>query len=75
MRMGATKADFDECIAIHPTASEEVVTLADWCAAGCCQDSYPCPAEQSTRFDCNSVCVHRGKAPPSNWMLQRETPK
>jgi hypothetical protein len=43
MRMGATKADFDECIAIHPTASEEVVTLADW-----------------------------GKAPPSNWMLQRE---
>lgn len=28
--MGATKADFDECIAIHPTASEEVVTLADW---------------------------------------------
>ena len=46
MRMGATKADFDECIAIHPTASEEVVTLADW-----------------------------GKAPPSNWMLQREAPK
>jgi hypothetical protein len=44
--MGATKADFDECIAIHPTASEEVVTLADW-----------------------------GKAPPSNWMLQREAPK
>ena len=32
MRMGATKADFDECIAIHPTASEEVVTLADWYA-------------------------------------------
>ena len=57
MRMGATKADFDECIAIHPTASEEVVTLADWCAAGCCQDSYPCPAEQSTRFDCNIFCL------------------
>lgn len=30
MRMGATKADFDNCIAIHPTASEEIVTLAPW---------------------------------------------
>ena len=30
MRMGATKADFDDCIAIHPTAAEEVVTLAPW---------------------------------------------
>jgi hypothetical protein len=28
--MGATKADFDECIAIHPTASEELVTLPPW---------------------------------------------
>ena len=30
MKMGATKADFDSSIAIHPTASEEVVTLAPW---------------------------------------------
>jgi glutathione reductase (NADPH) len=30
MKMGATKADFDECIAIHPTASEELVTLPPW---------------------------------------------
>lgn len=30
MKMGATKADFDACIAIHPTAAEEVVTLAAW---------------------------------------------
>ncbi len=27
MKMGATKADFDACIGIHPTAGEELVTL------------------------------------------------
>ena len=27
MRMGATKRDFDNCVAIHPTASEELVTF------------------------------------------------
>eukprot|EP00616_Rhizochromulina_sp_CCMP1243_P003012 CAMPEP_0118973860 /NCGR_PEP_ID=MMETSP1173-20130426/10944_1 /TAXON_ID=1034831 /ORGANISM="Rhizochromulina marina cf, Strain CCMP1243" /LENGTH=511 /DNA_ID=CAMNT_0006923555 /DNA_START=13 /DNA_END=1548 /DNA_ORIENTATION=- len=30
MKMGATKADFDSCIAIHPTAAEEMVTMAPW---------------------------------------------
>lgn len=30
MKMGATKADFDSCIAIHPTAAEELVTLFPW---------------------------------------------
>jgi len=30
MKMGATKADFDACIAIHPTASEEFVTMFPW---------------------------------------------
>ena len=30
MKMGATKADFDACVAIHPTAGEEFVTLAPW---------------------------------------------
>jgi len=30
MKMGMTKADLDSCIAIHPTASEELVTLAPW---------------------------------------------
>eukprot|EP01056_Protomagalhaensia_sp_Gyna25_P006132 Protomagalhaensia_sp_Gyna_25__6131@NODE_99_length_5285_cov_19_953298_g76_i0_p3_GENE_NODE_99_length_5285_cov_19_953298_g76_i0NODE_99_length_5285_cov_19_953298_g76_i0_p3_ORF_typecomplete_len483_score47_35Pyr_redox_2/PF07992_14/2_7e57Pyr_redox_2/PF07992_14/7_2e02Pyr_redox_dim/PF02852_22/1_1e26Pyr_redox/PF00070_27/0_0047Pyr_redox/PF00070_27/5_1e11Pyr_redox_3/PF13738_6/3e15FAD_oxidored/PF12831_7/7_1e10GIDA/PF01134_22/6_7e07GIDA/PF01134_22/1e02K_oxygenase/PF13434_6/6_9e02K_oxygenase/PF13434_6/6_4e07FA len=28
--MGGTKADFDRCVAIHPTAAEEVVTCAPW---------------------------------------------
>jgi glutathione reductase (NADPH) len=28
--MGATKADLDRCVAIHPTAAEELVTLAPW---------------------------------------------
>lgn len=27
IKMGATKADFDRCVAIHPTGSEELVTL------------------------------------------------
>lgn len=28
IKMGATKADFDACVAIHPTSSEEFVTLS-----------------------------------------------
>lgn len=27
IRMGATKSDFDRCVAIHPTSAEELVTL------------------------------------------------
>jgi len=27
MKMGATKSDFDACVAIHPTAAEELVTM------------------------------------------------
>lgn len=27
LKMGATKADFDRCVAIHPTAAEELVTM------------------------------------------------
>lgn len=30
MKMGATKADFDAAVAIHPTASEEIVTMGTW---------------------------------------------
>lgn len=30
MKMGATKADFDKCVALHPTAAEEFVTMAPW---------------------------------------------
>ena len=30
IKMGATKADFDSCVAIHPTASEELVTMGTW---------------------------------------------
>ncbi|OIQ94187.1 glutathione amide reductase [mine drainage metagenome] len=29
VRMGATKADFDATLAIHPTAAEEFVTLKE----------------------------------------------
>jgi len=28
--MGATKADLDSSVAIHPTAAEELVTLRPW---------------------------------------------
>ncbi|CAM9147789.1 unnamed protein product [Chrysoparadoxa australica] len=34
MKMGATKAQLDACIAIHPTAAEEVVTLPEWGKSG-----------------------------------------
>lgn len=27
IKMGATKTDFDNCVAIHPTSSEEFVTM------------------------------------------------
>ncbi|OQR93245.1 glutathione reductase [Thraustotheca clavata] len=30
IKMGACKRDFDACIAIHPTAAEEFVTMAPW---------------------------------------------
>lgn len=30
MKMGCTKADLDACVAIHPTASEELVTMGTW---------------------------------------------
>jgi len=30
IKMGATKADFDSCIAIHPTGAEELVTMGTW---------------------------------------------
>jgi len=30
LKMGATKADLDNCVAIHPTAAEELVTLPPW---------------------------------------------
>lgn len=30
MKMGATKADLDSCVAIHPTAAEELVTMGTW---------------------------------------------
>lgn len=34
MRMGATKADFDATVAIHPTSAEEFVTLQPWSPKG-----------------------------------------
>lgn len=27
IKMGSTKRDFDNCVAIHPTAAEELVTM------------------------------------------------
>jgi glutathione reductase (NADPH) len=33
MKMGATKADFDSSIAIHPTGAEELVTMGTWGAS------------------------------------------
>jgi glutathione reductase (NADPH) len=33
VKLGATKAQFDETIGIHPTAAEEFVTMRDKAAA------------------------------------------
>eukprot|EP00922_Rhytidocystis_sp_ex-Travisia-forbesii_P009650 GHVS01014112.1.p1 GENE.GHVS01014112.1~~GHVS01014112.1.p1 ORF type:complete len:659 (+),score=118.48 GHVS01014112.1:117-2093(+) len=30
IKMGATKTDFDNCVAVHPTAAEEFVTIPPW---------------------------------------------
>ena len=30
VKLGATKADLDSTVAIHPTASEELVTMQTW---------------------------------------------
>jgi hypothetical protein len=34
VKMGATKQDLDSCVALHPTAAEEFVTLAPWGLSG-----------------------------------------
>jgi glutathione reductase (NADPH) len=34
LKMGATKADFDNCVAIHPVAAEELVTMPPWGMSG-----------------------------------------
>jgi len=42
IKVGATKRDFDNCVAIHPTSAEELVTLREcwsWGGGGrrnCC---------------------------------------
>merc|ERR1719230_2231460 len=38
LKMGATKADFDSVVAIHPTSAEELVTIPPW------QAKYKIPA-------------------------------
>jgi glutathione reductase (NADPH) len=30
LKMGCTKKDLDNCVALHPTAAEEVVTIPPW---------------------------------------------
>lgn len=35
MKMGCTKADLDSCVAIHPTAAEELVTMGVWGTSPC----------------------------------------
>jgi len=30
IKMGATKADFDSVVALHPTSAEELVTIPPW---------------------------------------------
>ena len=44
MKMGATKADFDSVVAIHPTSSEELVTIPPWQAKYTAQPPLPEPS-------------------------------
>jgi len=41
LKMGATKADFDSAVAIHPTSSEELVTIPPWQAKYTAQPPLP----------------------------------
>ena len=41
IKMGATKADFDSAVAIHPTSSEELVTIPPWQAKYTAQPPLP----------------------------------
>lgn len=50
MKMGCTKADLDSCVAIHPTAAEELVTMGVWGTS---------PAESGAK-----VSPLNGAAPP-----------
>ena len=43
LKRGATKADLDSCVAIHPTAAEELVTLGPWGLAPRPSSSSPPP--------------------------------
>ena len=35
VKMGAKKRDFDNCVAIHPTSAEELVSYAFFAGMGC----------------------------------------
>ena len=49
IKMGATKADFDSIVALHPTSAEELVTIPPW-QAKYKTSSYP-PLEDGTRVE------------------------
>ncbi len=50
MRMGATKADFDATVALHPTAAEELVTMREkWVAPATPAPSKPTQAKAGPR--------------------------
>lgn len=44
IKMGATKADFDSVVALHPTSAEELVTIAPWQAKYKTAPAVPAPA-------------------------------
>ena len=71
MRMGATKADFDNCIAIHPTASEEIVSPA----VGRISPPHGNLRRPHATDKLRALQVTLapwGKSPPSNWPINVE---
>ena len=45
--MGATKADFDSVVAIHPTSAEELCTIPPWQAKYARSMPMPSPQKQA----------------------------
>ena len=50
VKMGARKRDFDNCVAIHPTSAEELVSC--WCFRGPCAQDANCATIGHTEVRC-----------------------
>ena len=63
--MGATKADFDNSMAIHPTAAEEFVTMGPWGARPVEEDEEDDEEEEAAQAGSNKAKIRPVLPPPS----------